>query len=78
MNPDGTDQTQLTETDNAQYSPQDTNPAWSPDGTQMTFTSFFSQSDVYTLDADGSDKTNRTNDETKGFDGRPDWQPSGG
>lgn len=55
-------------------------PAWAPDGRKIAFTSFRNATDedpdnaeIYTMDADGSNQVNRT--ENPAFDFQPDWQP---
>ena len=52
-----------------------TNPAWSPDGTKIVFTSYrdVGEYDLYTMDADGSDVAQLTN--LPGGEYTPDWQP---
>jgi TolB protein len=55
-------------------------PAWAPDGRKIVFASFRDATDedpdnaeIYTMDADGSNQVNRT--ENPAFDFQPDWQP---
>ena len=74
MRADGTRQRNLT--DNA----GDGWPAWAPDGRKIAFASFRDATDedaenaeIYTMDADGSNQVNRT--ENPAFDFQPDWQP---
>jgi Tol biopolymer transport system component len=57
-------------------------PVWAPDGRKIVFTSFRDVTDddpdnteIYTMDADGSLQVNRT--ENPAFDFLPDWQPLG-
>ena len=52
-------------------------PAWSPDGSKIAFTSWVgpSNSEVYVMDADGGNKTNLTNNAT--YDSDPAWSPDG-
>ncbi len=71
MEPDGTNVQQLT--DNTE---SDIFPEWSPDGTQIAFTSDRDDGnfEVYTMEADGDNQTNRTNNVAG--DQLPDWQPS--
>jgi Tol biopolymer transport system component len=69
MNADGSNQRQLT-TNNA----HDEGPAWSPDGTQIVFTSERDgNSEIYLMNADGSDQRRFTNDPA--LDESPDWGP---
>jgi uncharacterized repeat protein (TIGR01451 family) len=49
----------------------DANPAWSPDGTKIAFTS---QSQIFVMNPDGSGQTLRT---TSGDNFDPDWAPQG-
>ncbi len=72
MNPDGSRQRRLTE--NAF---DDTDPAWSADGTKIAFSSRRDGNyEIYTMNADGSSETRITTDEA-GADGWPTWSPSG-
>jgi Tol biopolymer transport system component len=73
MNADGGGQTRLTTTEVA----QETWPTWSPDGTQIAFTSneLDDFQDIWVMDADGSDPTRLTS--TIGFDAFPEWSPDG-
>jgi hypothetical protein len=69
MNVDGSNQTRLT-TEGA------ANPAWSPDRTQIAFTSFhdgFRKSNIYVMNADGSNEIRLT---SKGGE-NPAWSPDG-
>jgi dipeptidyl aminopeptidase/acylaminoacyl peptidase len=70
VNADGSGRTALTSN-----TAVDINPAWSPDGTKITFASDRDgDSDIYTMDADGSDVAQVTNARyDDGLD--PDWQP---
>jgi len=48
----------------------DEDPAWSPDGSRIAFTSGF---EIYVMDADGSNAVNLTNNR---FENRnPAWSP---
>jgi TolB protein len=70
MNPDGTDQVNLTNSPvNFQSS-----PAWSPDGTKIVFTSYTPQysTSLWTMRADGSNPT-KISDNSFG----PSWSPDG-
>jgi Tol biopolymer transport system component len=72
MNPDGTGSTSLITSAFIQ-----SEPAWSPDGTEIAFTAQ-SQSpnfDVYKMNADGSGLTRLTSDAV--FEGQPAWSPDG-
>ena len=68
MNADGGGQTRVTN------SPADDfEPAWSPDGQKLAFTSDRDGNrEVYLMNADGSGQTNRTNNAA--IDQQPDWQ----
>jgi hypothetical protein len=66
MDPDGTDQKQLTsEPEGARY------PEWSPDGTTILWTAGGIQSRVYAMNADGSDRRMLIDDQIVS----PAWQP---
>jgi Tol biopolymer transport system component len=74
MDADGSNATKLTPT------PDDieTWPAWSPDGTQIAFTTDASDAfqDIWVMDADGGNPTQLTT--TNGiFDAFPEWSPDG-
>ena len=72
MNPDGTQQTNLTNDPSADY-----NPVWSPDGTKIAFNSDRDgNGEIYVMGADGSDPTNLTNHADD--DWFPVWAPNGG
>ncbi len=79
MNADGTGVTRLTDSANDPATPanegNDLNPAWSPDGTKIVFNSSRSgdASEIYTMNADGSDVTRLTN--AVSVDEFCDWQP---
>lgn len=69
MNPDGSEQTNLTNSPAA-----DGFPAWSPDGSRIIFNSDRDgNSEIYTMDVDGSDLT-RVTDNAE-HDDWPRWQP---
>ncbi len=71
MNPDGTQQTNLTDNAGADY-----NPVWSPDGTKIALVSTRDgDSEIYVMDADGSDQTNVTSHTDD--DWFPVWSPNG-
>ncbi len=71
MNVDGSGQTQLTHNTDA-----DTDPAWSPDGTQLVFTSTRDGNpEIYTMGADGTGATRLTTDAAS--DHQPAWSPTG-
>jgi Tol biopolymer transport system component len=76
-NPDGTGQTKLP---SDRYETDD-QPAWSPDGTKIAFTSnrYWETSrdyDIYVMNVDGTGLTNLTND-TLRDDVYPAWSPDG-
>jgi len=68
MNADGSGKTNITNNPAL-----DGSPVWSPDGTRIAFTSDRKGiSDIYTMDADGSNVVQVTTDSQ---DMDPDWQP---
>jgi TolB protein len=79
-NPDGTNQTRLTNTPDA----QELTPAWSPDGTSLAFTRTVNRepndtrpviADIYVVNADGTNLRAVTNG--GGFNLSPSWSPDG-
>src|SRR5690242_18788750 len=52
----------------------DTNPAWSPDGTQIAWAH---AGNIWVMNADGSGQTQLTHDGFSNFDTEPSWSPSG-
>src|SRR5260221_1989596 len=72
MNPDGTNQTNLTNSTAA----GDSDPEWSPDGTKIVFDSIRAGNrQIYSMNPDGSGVTRLTNNSS--FDDNPDWSPDG-
>jgi Tol biopolymer transport system component len=80
-NPDGTNQTRLTNTP-----AQELTPAWSPDGTRLAFTSVTATrtsdgtsvnatADIYIINADGSGLRRLTNNSA--YNTAPTWSPDG-
>lgn len=55
----------------------DLDPAWSPDGTKIVFSSWRNNNDaeIYVIDANGNNPVRLTN--TVGVDNRPAWSPDG-
>lgn len=73
MNADGFGQLKLTDT----AGEANRYPAWSPDGTKLSFhhASTSNTFDIYTMNADGSDERNRTNEGSSYLSSA--WFPSG-
>lgn len=73
VNPDGSHETQLTKDGLSMEG------AWSPDGNHVAFTSYEpsdgGQTDIYVMDADGTERTRLTHD--PGMDYYPVWSPDG-
>ena len=70
MNPDGTNQTRLTN-----YTNHDMQAAWSPNGSKILFSSYRDGTggDIYTMNADGSNVTRLTS--IQQATGDPSWSP---
>jgi Tol biopolymer transport system component len=83
MAPDGSDRRRLTETEPADNDAAGaSSPAWSPDGTRIAYAAQVgtleedqSLSEIYVMNADGSDRRRLTTNED--FDGDPVWSPDG-
>jgi len=75
MNPDGTNQRNLT---NDGIGGNDF-AAWSPNSQQIAFQRLrnSAQTDVWVMNADGSSQTNLTNTTGFFFNGNPSWSPDG-
>jgi Tol biopolymer transport system component len=70
MTPNGSGQVKLTDEG------QNSNPAWSPDGSKIAFTSDRDgNAEIYVMNADGSAETRLT--DNVGYDGGPAWSPDG-
>ena len=79
MNADGTGLTQLT------TSSMDDNPAWSPDGTKIAFTSFRNDSNfdgdlvvatqIFVMNANGTNQVSITGFDSQTVDTEPAWSP---
>ncbi len=73
VNVDGTNDVALTsdDMDKAQ-------PSWSPDGNQIVYTSLFDGStEIFVMDADGTDPTQLTNSSNITYYNSPAWSPNG-
>jgi Tol biopolymer transport system component len=67
MNANGTGQTRLTS--NPDYNGE---PAWSPDGSEIAFTSYRDGNyEIYVMNTDGTGQTRLTNN--LAYDGEPTW-----
>ena len=71
MNPDGSDQTNVTNSERSECLPD-----WSPNGTSIAFSAGpLCFEDIFVMNADGSGETNLTNDAA--YDLGPDWSSDG-
>lgn len=69
--PDGTGMTRLTKTESV-------DPNWSPDGSKIAYSGGVVNSDIWVMDADGSNKTRLTfTSASVGREGMPAWSPNG-
>ena len=68
MQPDGSGQRQVTSDGG------DLDPAWSPDGTRIAFTN---AGNVYTVQADGTGRTQVTHNPANSYASHPTWSPDG-
>jgi Tol biopolymer transport system component len=71
VNPDGSGQTAVPITSSVYPN----EPAWSPDGTKIAFSSFLQTADIYVINATGGGQTNLTNSDIK--EGNPSWSVTG-
>jgi Tol biopolymer transport system component len=72
-NPDGSGQTGVPITSTL----HPTEPAWSPDGTRIAFSSFQQTADIYVINADGGGQINLTNTPADIQEGNPTWSVTG-
>ena len=72
MNPDGSNQVNLTNNTNFNSS-----PSWSPDGTKIAFSSATETFEIYVMNADGSNQTRLTESTGYRFNALPSWSPDG-
>jgi Tol biopolymer transport system component len=73
MNPDGSNQTRLTE--GSSYNAE---PAWSPDGAKIAFSSNRDgKVCIYSMDSDGRNVIRLTNNESAFSEEQPTWSPDG-
>ncbi len=73
MNADGTEQTELTQISSSTYLwHADRSLSWSPDGRKIAFDSEY---EIFTINVDGSNRTNLTNNPARDF--APAWSPDG-
>jgi TolB protein len=73
MNPDGSGQHAITDQTWGRF-----DPAWSPDGTRIAFTTFRSGAqEVWVMNADGSNEVKLTTTPAGGGSLNPAWSPDG-
>ena len=73
MNPDGTGQTNLTNT----FDKNESSPAWSPEGNRIAYFEGWGADTLMVMDADGTNRVPVTTASTYPFGSRPTWSPGG-
>lgn len=72
MNADGSDIRRIAPTSRYRHE-----PAWSPDGTRIAFTTYRANSDVFVINVDGSGETPLTTTTASRLNTDPQWSPDG-